>query len=206
MSEKEKKTEGADETLKIIEENLDYNKGVQKTFSIASRVDKGKSESKLEESSAKRVRLRREKISEIKEEKNINNELFKEYFTNYQSPSDMYKKLRETESERNKDRVYLIKLKLDRMKKVIENLSENRKFMIEEDEKIIDIAERTLYFNRLDESRRGLKILTPYQMLSRLPISLAQLKAGNNSEKLKNEIRKLLYSLCRSKKTYKATL
>ena len=38
----------------------------------------------------------------------------------------------------------------------------------------------------------GLKILTPNQMLSRLSISLAQLKAGNNSEKLKNEIRQLL--------------
>ena len=36
-------------------------------------------------------------------------------------------------------------------------------------------------------------------MLSRLPISLAQLKAGNTSEKLKNEIRQLLYSLYRSK-------
>ena len=36
-------------------------------------------------------------------------------------------------------------------------------------------------------------------MLSRLPISLAQLKAGNNSEKLKNEIRQILYSLCSSK-------
>ena len=36
-------------------------------------------------------------------------------------------------------------------------------------------------------------------MLSRLPISLAQLKAANNSEKLKNEIRQLLYSLYRSK-------
>ena len=35
---------------------------------------------------------------------------------------------------------------------------------------------------------QGLKILTPNQMLSRLPITLAQLKAGNNSEKLKNEI------------------
>ena len=40
-------------------------------------------------------------------------------------------------------------------------------------------------------------------MLSRLPISLAQLKAGNNSEKLKNEIRQLLYSLYRSKKLTK---
>ena len=39
-----------------------------------------------------------------------------------------------------------------------------------------------------------LEILTPNQMLSRLPITLAQLKAGNNSEKLKNEIRQLLYS------------
>ena len=45
----------------------------------------------------------------------------------------------------------------------------------------------------------GLKTLTPNQMLSRLPISLAQLKAGNNSEKRKNGIRQLLYSLYRSK-------
>ena len=43
------------------------------------------------------------------------------------------------------------------------------------------------------------KIEKPDKMLSRLPISLAQLKAGNNSEKLKNEIRQLLYSLYRSK-------
>ena len=50
---------------------------------------------------------------------------------------------------------------------------------------------------------KGLKLLTPNQMLSRLPITLAQLKAGNNSEKLKNEIRQLLYSLYRSKKLTK---
>ena len=50
---------------------------------------------------------------------------------------------------------------------------------------------------------QGLKILTTNQMLSRLPITLAQLKAGNNSEKLKNEIRQLLYSLYRSKKLTK---
>ena len=49
----------------------------------------------------------------------------------------------------------------------------------------------------------GLKMLTPDQMLRRLPITLAQLKAGNNSEKLKNEIRQLLYSLYRSKKLTK---
>ena len=52
---------------------------------------------------------------------------------------------------------------------------------------------------RRNQQGKGIKILTPNQMLSRLPISLAQLKAGNNSEKLKNEIRQLLYSLYRSK-------
>ena len=42
------------------------------------------------------------------------------------------------------------------------------------------------YFNQQNQSEKGLKLLTPNQMLSRLPISLAQLKPGNNSEKLKN--------------------
>ena len=45
----------------------------------------------------------------------------------------------------------------------------------------------------------GLKILTPKQMLQRLPIALAQVKAGNNSENLLNEIRQIIYSLYQSK-------
>ena len=45
----------------------------------------------------------------------------------------------------------------------------------------------------------GLKLLTDKQMLNRLPILLAQIQAGNNSIKLKNEIRQILYSLYRSK-------
>ena len=49
----------------------------------------------------------------------------------------------------------------------------------------------------------GLKILTPNQMLKRLPIALAQVKAGNNSESLLNEIRQIVYSLYRSKKNTK---
>ena len=56
---------------------------------------------------------------------------------------------------------------------------------------------------RKNQPGKGLKILTPDQMLRRLPITLAQLIAGNNSEKLKNEIRQLLYSLYRSKKLTK---
>ena len=129
--------------------------------------------------------------------------MFKECFTIYQSPSDMYKKLRKTEGKKNKDQVYLIKEMLNTMKEAIKNVSENKKLEIEENEKIINFVERILYFNQLDQSGKGLKILTPNQMFSRLPITLAQLKAGNNSEKLKNEIRQLLYSLYRSKKLTK---
>ena len=68
---------------------------------------------------------------------------------------------------------------------------------------MLEIVELTLYFNQLNQAGKGLRILTTSQMLSRLPISLVQLKTGNNSEKLKNEIRQLLYSWYRSKKTYK---
>ena len=49
----------------------------------------------------------------------------------------------------------------------------------------------------------GLKILTPNQMLKRLPIALAQIKAGNTSERLLNEIRQIVYYLYRSKKITK---
>ena len=49
----------------------------------------------------------------------------------------------------------------------------------------------------------GLKILTPKQMLQRLPIVLAQVKAGNNSESLLNKIRQIVYSLYQSKEITK---
>ena len=60
-------------------------------------------------------------------------------------------------------------------------------------------------FQKLEESQEGegLKILTPNQMLKRLPIALAQVKAGNNSESLLNEIRQIVYSLYRSKEITK---
>ena len=122
-----------------------------------------------------------------KEEKNINNELFKYYFINYQKPSDMYKKLRETKDKINEDQVDLIKEILDKIKEEIKNVPKNKKIVIKLNEEI-NITERILYFNQLEQQDLGLKILTPDQMLSRLPITLAQLKAGNNSEKLKNEI------------------
>ena len=73
-------------------------------------------------------------------------------------------------------------------------------------DKIVEIVEDILKFNEEKQERKGIKILTPSQMLSRLPISLAQLEGGNNSEELKNEIRQLLYSLYRSKKYNQASI
>ena len=107
----------------------------------------------------------------------------------------MYKNLRATEGERNEDQVYVIKKVLNNMKRTIEKVPQDRKFMTEEEKQITNIVESIFNLNQLDQLRQGLKVLIPNQMLSRLPISLAQFKAGNNPEKLKNEIRQLLCSL-----------
>ena len=88
---------------------------------------------------------------------------------------------------------------LNEMKKIIKNVPENKTFKTEKSEKIIDIVERILELNSKNQLGLGLKISTSDQMLSRLPITLVQLKAENNSEKPKNEIRQLLFSLYRSK-------
>ena len=74
---------------------------------------------------------------------------------------------------------------------------------IEKSNETIDVVEKVLEFNKQNQLGQGLKIPTPDQMLSRLPITLAQLKAGNNSQKLINEIMQLLYSSYRSKKLTK---
>ena len=76
---------------------------------------------------------------------------------------------------------------------------------IEKPDKVLEIVKEILDFNKEIQKQRGqgLRILTPNQMLSRLLILLAQLKAGNNSEKLKNEIRQILHSLYRSEKITK---
>ena len=124
--------------------------------------------------------------------------MFQYYFSKYQNPSDIYKKLQETKGKRNEDQIFSIIL--DKIKNKIKNVPENKVSIIEGNEKIINIVELILYFNQLEQQKEeGLKILTPSQMLSRLPITLAQLKPGNNSEKIKNKIRQLLYSLHRSK-------
>ena len=62
---------------------------------------------------------------------------------------------------------------------------------------------KNIYESKQSQQAKGLKILTPKQMLQRLPIAFTQIKAGNNSESLLNEIRQMVYSLYQSKKITK---
>ena len=167
-----------------------FNKKIIKSDSDQSYIGE------YEESIAERTKLRRQRLDKIKgKEENVNNKLSKKYF-NYQSPRKMYNTLSDTRNTEKHDiQVHLIKSDLIDLQKDIENTSKDDVNKIEEMNKIADIAKLILYFNNDDQQGQGLKILTPNQMLKRLPISLAQLKPGNNSENLKNEIRKILYSL-----------
>ena len=76
-------------------------------------------------------------------------------------------------------------------------------------EEIIDVFKSKIFLTKpkgagiLNPDHSKLKILTHKQMLQRLPIALAQVKAGNNSESLLNEIRQIVYSLYQSKQITK---
>ena len=120
-----------------------------------------------------------------------------------QAQVTLYKNLNTTtDIEENKTKVNKIKGNLvDLMMKFKNNPTNAKK--IRNRNNLVEIVELILKFNQLDQKGSSLKISAPNQMLSRLPISLAQLKAGNNSEKLKNGIRQILYSLYRSKKLIK---
>ena len=65
------------------------------------------------------------------------------------------------------------------------------------------VLDATYKSKQNETKRKGRKILPPKQMLQRLPIALAQVKAGNNSESLLNEIRQIVYFLYQSKQITK---
>ena len=72
----------------------------------------------------------------------------------------------------------------------------------ENPKKVVNIVEKIIDCNKKQKGK-VIKILTPKQMLQRLPIALAQVKAGNTSENLLNEIRQIIYSLYRAKEITK---
>ena len=91
------------------------------------------------------------------------------------------------DKKKNNNLANVIKSGFSDLTKEIIYMSEGEK-VIEKPDKIVEIVEKIIEFNDRNQREKGLKILTPNQMLSRLPISLAQLKAENNSENLKMKL------------------
>ena len=99
----------------------------------------------------------------------------------------------------------VIKSWLRDLEEEIKEMSEDEK-ETEQPNEVVNLVKKILEFNNQNQDGKGLNILTPDQILSRLPITLAQLKAENNPERLKNELRQLLHSLYRSKKLTKQSI
>ena len=135
-------------------------------------------------------------------------------FHEYMDSKERFNKIQHSQirfSEvKNKQNEFLNKLnevkigkKTDKQKEVVNNLNKfynSREEVINFFRDYIEMLSDANYDSKQNETKgKGLKILTPKQMLQRLPIALAQVKAGNNSESLLNEIRQIVYSLYQSK-------
>ena len=129
-----------------------------------------------------------------REETGINSELFRNHF-NFQRPSEILK----VDKKKNSNLINKIKSRLGDLEKEIKEMGDDEK-RVEKTDRIVNAVEKIL---RENQQGQGLKILMLDQMLRRLSITLAQLKAGNNSGKPKNEMRQLLFSLYRSEKLAK---
>ena len=200
IEEKNKALKPAVELLHVREDIVNYFK--KGTFPFKGKVFKTKEEKSEEIKEETKEEFINNAIPLIKKEsKDINNDLFKTYF-NFSAPIDLAKKLFETEGEKNdSELVEEIKNRWSRLKDEIKKMSKEET-KNEKPNDILVIISEIIDFNKEIQKQKGsdLKILTPNQMLSRLPMYLAQLKGGNNSEKLKKEIRQILYFLYRSKK------
>ena len=135
-------------------------------------------------------------------------------FYEYMGSKELFNKIKNNQIKfsevKNKQNEFLSKLtnikigkKTDKQKKAIDNLS---KFYHSREEVInffrdhIEMLSDANYNAKQNETKgTGLKILSPKQMLQRLQIALGQVKTGNNSKSLLNEIREIVYSLYQSK-------
>ena len=112
--------------------------------------------------------------------------MFKTHF-NVLTPSVLAKQFYKTkDKKKNNKLVNVINNGFSDLKHEIKNMSEDEK-EIEKPEKILKVVEEILNFNKQNQIGKGLKILTPNQKFSRLPISLAQVKARNNLKNIKRK-------------------
>ena len=182
--------------MQKIKKKLDYKKSRLSDYLYSSE------EEKKEEEEQKPIKDDYKTLIKqiIDEETDINDDLFNKYFK-FQRPSDMLMLLNKTnDTEKNNKSVNkLINSGLKDLKEEIKKMSEVE-IENEDPELTVKVVEKILEFDKQNQQKgQGIKILTPNKMLTRLPIALAQLQAGNNSNKLKIEIRQLLYCLYRSK-------
>ena len=139
-------------------------------------------------------------------------------FYEYMNSKELFNAIKNSQIKfsevKNKQNEFLNKLrniyvgkKTLKQKEVINNLEKfynSREEVINFFRDYIEMLSDANYDAKQNETKgKGLKILTPKQMLQRLPIALAQVKAGNNSESLLNEIRQIVYSLYQSKQITK---
>ena len=150
--------------LFLKEENLKFEKSIGETVKLKNQKDD------FSETPEQKDFI---KYTENKS-KTIDYNLFKEYF-NFEVPSALAKKLFETKDKKeNNELVELIRVRWSNLKDEIEKMSEDEK-ETEKPDKILEIVEEILVFNRENQKQQGLglKILTPNQILSRSPITLA---------------------------------
>ena len=164
-------------------------------------------------------------MSELYDSVNYNNLNF-EYvgptknvsFYEYMDSKELFNAIKNSQIKfsevKNKQNEFLNKLsnikigkKTPEQKEVINNLEKfynSREEVINFFRDYIEMLSDANYDAKQNETKgTGLKILTPKQMLQRLPIALAQVKAGNNSESLLNKIRQIVYSLYQFKQITK---
>ena len=145
-------------------------------------------------------------------------QMFRKFFS-YKNPEELMQALIETTNEKYNELLKDLNVTLTVLKNqintktgvprtILENLANVVEYILDSviwRSNTPDLESGESAAQRRNQPGRGLKILTPNQMLSRLPISLAQLKVGNNSEKLKMKLGNY-YALCTDQKTYKTTL
>ena len=171
------------------------------------------------------INKRKELMSELYDSVDYNNLKF-EYvgptkdvsFYEYRDSKELFNAIKNSQIKfseaKNKQNEFLNKLnevkigkKTTEQKEVINNLNKfynSREEVINLFRDFTEMLSDANYDARQNKTEgKGLKILTPKQMLQRLPIALAQVKAGNDSENLLNEIRQIIYSLYQSKEITK---
>ena len=171
------------------------------------------------------INKRKEVMSELYVSVNYNNLKF-EYvgsfndvsFSEYKDSNELFNAIKNNQIKfsevKNKQNNFLKKLNEVKIGKktikqketinVLEKFYKSREEVINFFRDYIEMLSDANYNARKNETKgKGLKILTPKQMLQRLPKALAQVKAGNNSESLLNEIRQIVYSLYQSKQITK---